>query len=242
MPNPTHDMKFEIDALFDHMATNLGHQPDDERDWHFAFRSPDVGRLEAIGEELSEEFDVELQEVVESQENGREIMGPPMLSIMVRGVLTAEDVKSLAARFEDLARAKQIVYEGVASYDPGEDDEFMGWLALDEAQWRLRSFTDSGLPKGAEIPLAFAIAAEDHTHVQAIVKALKDAGLVDVEASEDDDQEDLGVIVNIEGKNDEAALAATYEKIQRIAHATSGEMLGVQIGEDEDAGDEEDEE
>ncbi|MGH7130890.1 MAG: ribonuclease E inhibitor RraB [Phycisphaerales bacterium] len=230
-------MKFDIDALFDHMVGNLSHQMDQEMDWTFVLRSTDLARLERLGEKLSDEFIVELQEEVETHEGGRVFMGPPMLSITSRAAHSRDEVKSLADRFAKLAAAEKVTYEGVSCYEPTNADELFDWLGLDDAKWRLRALTDSGLEEGEELPFVFAIAADNPKHAKAVAKAIRSDGIEQIEIAEDEGES--GVIVHIDGSNSETALVSAYERIARLAQQADAELLGIQFGGDEEGGDDE---
>jgi hypothetical protein len=244
MPDPKPNLKLDVDALFEHLTKNLGHDIDDEKDWVFTFRSDKVAPLEKLADELSAEFEVDLQEEVETIENDRSFMGPPMLSVLVRNSLRSEQVKSISIRFENLAKANKVTYEGVACYDPSDDDEEDGfdWLSIEEAKWQLRHFTDSGMPAGEELRYVFGISASDQKHAQKMSGAIKSAGFEFVEVA-DDDEGGWGVIVVTDGSNDEKALVTHWNKVSAAVTASKGELLGVQFdqGDDEfeDDGDEE---
>ncbi len=244
MSKDTPNLSRDIDALFSHMVKDLGHDLDDPKDWTFSLRSTDLNVLTRLGEDLSEEFHVELQESVETIEDDRTVEGPPLLSVVVTEALRPEQVKALAARFEKLAAQKGVTYEGVASYDPMDEEELFGWLSVDDAAWRLKHFEDTGLAPGAELSFIFALSADDRKHAQAVEKALLAAGIEDTEVM--DDGGEFGVMAHTLGANDEKVLRAEFEKVERVAVAAKAELLGVQFegpegDEDEDEDDEDDE-
>ena len=95
--NDEPDLNYDIDALFKHMTENLDHNPEEEKDWSFTLRSSDFSALEKLADELESEFMIQLQEEVETYDTeGGMSLGPPMLSLIRRGALTADDVKAIA--------------------------------------------------------------------------------------------------------------------------------------------------
>lgn len=231
------DLRFDVDALFAHMRDNLDRDPDNEEtEWRFTFRSSDLDKLTRIGESLAEEFDVHLQESVETyHEDGRRTMGPPLMDVVIIAALPAEEVKSLSARFADLARDADLTYEGVSASDPVDMDELFGWLDLEAAQWRLRHFSDTGLRPGEPLPFVFAVEAEDEPAAERAAQAFHDAGFTSLEIIHDEDEPGFGVLIHAEGKNDERLLADTYHRIEKIAAAHAAELLGVQFFDDEES-------
>lgn len=229
------DLRLDIDALFAHLRDNLERDPDDEEsEWHFTFRSDDLDKLTRIGESLADDFDVHLQEEVETvEEDGSHTIGPPLLAVVIVASLPADEVKALAARFTDLARREGITYEGVSAFEPLDMEEVFGWLELEEARWRLRHFTDTGMQAGDPLPFVFAIEVDDEPAAEKAAEALYDAGFTTLEIIQDDAEPGVGVIVHVEGRNDEKLLAETYGRIEKIAAAHDGEMLGVQFFDDE---------
>lgn len=234
MPNQPDlpDLCFDIDALFDHMRTNLEHQLDDEKEWSFTFRDESLEKLTRIAESLDSEFDVHLQEETETHENGRVFMGPPLLAVVIIGALQPEEVKSLAARFTRLAADESIEYEGVSVADPLDMDEFMDWLDLEGACWRLRVFSDNGLPPGEEIPYIFLLETDDRPAAEAGAAALAAAGFDRAEVV--DEEGETGVLVRVAGLNDEDLLKSTYTQVERIAAAQNATLVGVQFWDEDE--------
>lgn len=236
MPNQP-DLHFDIDALFAHLIESLEHTLETEREWHFTFRCDDLDRLAGVAGALEDEFDVHLQKEVQTVEHGRTFMGPPLLAVMIQAVLGPEEVRSLSARFADLAREHSLTYEGVMSFEPLEMEEAFGWLALEDGLWRLRHFSDSGLAPGEPMPFVFALEAAGQRQAEAAGAALAGAGFENTEVLEDPDEPGIGILVRVAGRNDEALLTATFQKMERIAAAAGAELLGVQFfDDDEDAG------
>jgi hypothetical protein len=236
VPNP--DTHFDIDALFAHL-TDLEHDLDDELEWHFDFRSDDVEKLARVGEALTDEFEVYLQEEVETvTDEGDASMGPPLLTVVIQAALEPDEVKELAARFTELASEEGLIYEGVSTFEPIDEDEAFEWMDLEGANWRLRSFTDSGLAPGERAPFVFAIDAENEDALNKAAAALQNAGFSNLELIED--EEGMGVIVHVEGKNDEALLTSVYRQIEQIAADAGAELIGVQFFEEGDEDEPED--
>lgn len=226
------DLHFDIDALFDHMLNNLEHQLGDEKEWSFTFRDESLEKLTRIAQSLDDEFDVHLQEEVETYENDRVFMGPPLLAVIIVAALQPDEVKSLAERFTALAAEESIVYEGVGVADPFDAEAFMDWLDIEDACWRLRYFSDCGLEPGADMPYIFLIETESRAGAEAVADALNTDGLDQTEIAEEDDA--TGVFVRFAGKNDEEMLRAVYARVERIAIAQHADLIGVQFFEDDD--------
>ncbi|MBK7405055.1 MAG: hypothetical protein IPJ41_10570 [Phycisphaerales bacterium] len=226
------DLHFDIDALFAHLATVLEHTPDMEREWHFTLRCDEFDRLVRVGESLEEEFDVHVQEEVETVEGDRTFMGPPLLAVMIQAALGPEEVKSLASKFASLAREEGLEYEGVMSFEPLDEEATFGWLGLEDAQWRLRHFTDGGLAPGCSMPFVFAIEAPAMERAEVVAEAL--AGFEEIEILEDEESPGIGVIGRAMGRNDEAVLVEMYERVGRLAAAAGAELVGVQFFDDEE--------
>lgn len=233
----TPDIHHDVDALFEHITTHLGHEMGDEKEWHFVLRSEDYQHLKKIGESLSDEFDIDLQESVETHEEDRTFMGPPLMAIVIVASLTPDEVKSLVTRFKGLAEEQALTYEGVSCYDPIDMDEMFGWLDLEAAAWRLRAYTDSGLAPGERVPFVFAIETDDRAGADAIATALAGAGLERVEVI-DDEEQGTGLLVYVEGRNDEDLLKQEYGKVERFAAGAGGELVGVQFLEEDSEEDE----
>jgi hypothetical protein len=243
VPDKAPDLRRDIDALFDHLIKNNAHDIDTPLEWHFTLRSPKLAALERLAETLEDEFRVDLQESVETTEGGRTFDGPPALSIVVVDALRADKVKSLSDRFEKLAKANKLDYEGVSSFEASEDDEDdddAGWLSLEDATRRLRQFADFGVEETDELSLVFAIVADDQRHAEAIAKALKAAGVQNAEVM--DDEGEFGVVASILGNHSEPALAKAFAKVERVANDTKANFLGVQFDgtEDDEPGDDDD--
>jgi len=237
------DLRFDIDALFAHISENLERDPEAEAEWHFTFRSEDLGKLTRVGEQLADEFDVFLQEQVETVEEGRTFMGPPLMAVVIQAALGAAHVKELSEVFAGVARDEGLTYEGVSSFEAMDEESAFGWLDLESAVWRLRSFTDSGLGAGEPVPFVFAMGAGTAEALRRAEAALEKAGFRDLEIfDEEDDEEGLGIIVHVEGRNEEALLAANYRQVERIASAAGAELIGVQFFEPDDGLDDEDDE
>ncbi|MCC7389303.1 MAG: hypothetical protein IT431_11090 [Phycisphaerales bacterium] len=228
------DLHFDIDALFDHMVNNLEHRLENEKEWSFTFRDEDLEKLSRIGEALSDEFDVHLQEEVETYDGDRVFMGPPLLAVIIVASLLPDEVKTLAARFAALAADESLVYEGVGVCDPIDMDELMEWLDLDAARSRLRAFTDSGLAPGEDLPFVFLVEPEHRAGAKALAAAFAAAGFDDTEIAEEGDA--TAVFVQFPGRNDEALLKSVYARVERVALAKKADLVGVQFFDDDDDG------
>lgn len=237
------DMNFDIDALFDHM----GPDSSDELDWNFSLRSDDVEVLEEIASELEDEFVVQLQETVEEVDaQGNISLGPPLLSVVQRAALTADEVKAIADRIQSIAADRGLVYEGVSCYEPIDAEEIFGWIAPDDAGWRLRHMTDCGLEENSDLPWAFLVVAPALDSMRSLADDLGLNGFSDRDEYDDPDENgNVGMCVFVAGRNNESELAETSTRIADIAGLHGGRLEGVQFytredveevfgGEDED--------
>ena len=234
------NLRFDIEALFKHLAADTEYDAEQEKQWDFAFRSEDIAKLSKMGKALSNEFDVDLQEEVPTIEDGKEFMDVPMLSVSTVGALSEAEVKALAARFEAMAKKEGVKYDGVSSYDVIDEEEMFGWMDVESAVWRLRHYTDTGLPANADMPWVFAVVGPENVDLEAVGAGLDEKWYTHLEMVED--EEGPVLVVHCEGKNDEKALTARYGEIERVVKGKGAELLGVLFfvaGEgDEDEGDE----
>jgi len=224
-------MRFDIDALFDHMINNLGHDINDEQDWTFSLRSGDLEALKEVAEELANEFMVQLQETVEEVDSdGNRSYGEPLLSIVRRGALRPDQLREIAERIGTIAAQRGLAYDGVSCYDPIDEEEVFGWLQPDDAQWRLRHMTDCGLEENAELPWAFLVVTPDLPCTEAIAAELTKNGFHDHDDYDEPDEEgNLGLCVFVAGRNNEWELSETCKRIMGIVERHGGRLKGVQF-------------
>lgn len=225
------DMNFNIDALFDHMIKNLDHNLADEKDWSFSLRSKDLNTLVEISKAFEQEFIVYLYESVEEIDiDGNSSLGDPLLCIIQRAALTANEVKSLADRISTIADERDLVYEGVNSYDPIDEEELLGWLSPDDACWQLRNATVCGLEDNAEIPWAFLALVPDLEGMQKIATELETIGFHDRDdCNEPDEDGDFGVCTFVSGRNNESELREMSTKMRQVAESHGGRLEGIQF-------------
>lgn len=230
------DLCFDIDALFDHLVNNLDHDLAEEQDWHFTIRSNELEPLESLAEELEEEFFVHVQENVEEHDvDGGVSVGPPMMTVICRGAFSVEEVKELAERMQSIADNRGLTYEGVNCYDPIDEQELLGWLAPEDAGWRLRHMTDLGMEVDAELPWAFLVMAPSVESTEQIAAELAAEGFGDRDDfDEPDDEGNFGMCVFVEGRNNAAALQDTATQISNVASRHGGELYGIQFYTRED--------
>ncbi|MFI4917262.1 MAG: hypothetical protein ACIAS6_12250 [Phycisphaerales bacterium JB060] len=227
----------DVDALFEHMTTNQGHDMADEKEWVFSMLHPDTALLERVGTPLADEFDVDLVTCELCDDQGNTTGERVDLLISMIAALKPDEVKALSARFEALANEHGVEYEGVACTDPLPED-FFDWMELEDAQWRLKHLADSGWPEGEAIPFLFAIECDDAQQAKKLGAAFDadglDGKLDDVEII-DDPEQGTGVAVQMDGVHDEAVLATAYAMVEAIAKEHGATLLGVQFfGDDED--------
>ncbi|QDV15415.1 hypothetical protein Pan153_00290 [Gimesia panareensis] len=225
------DMRFDIDALFEHMTGNLGHELQNELDWNFSLQSPDFQALQNVADELEPEYLVQLHESIqEIDSEGNHSEGDPLLCVIQRAALTPDEVKALANRLNVLAEERGLSYEGVSCYEPINEEELLGWQSLDDACWQLRNATGSGLELNAELPWTFLVVVPDLDGMQNIARELEALGFDDRDDyHEPDEQGLLGVCAFVEGRNNEFDLRETTEKIRQVAERHGGQLEGIQF-------------
>ncbi len=233
------DLKFDIDAYFKHMIENLDDDLSQEKEWHFVLRageSSEPSQLEGAAEDLDGEFIVLWQEQVKVVDlDGDETFSGPMLSVVERGVLSAEDVKAIASRVQDVANERGLIYEGVDCYDPVDADELYGWIAPEDAGWRLRHMSDCGLEYDADLPWAFLIEAPSLDAVKRISAALESNGFEERdEYDEPNEDGNFGIGVFVQGRNNEVELNACADQISSTAEKLGGVLVGIQFYTRED--------
>lgn len=225
------DLSFDIDALFEHLFGGLEHDEDDAFDWVFTLRSENVQALNRVAEELSEEFDVQVEEDMPAFDvTGNPIESVPMLSVVRQDALTAEEVKQIANRMQAIADENGFTYQGVDCFDPLDNEEIFGWLDIDDALWRLRHFTDSGLADDSALPWCFLIQTQSLENLEAVAVALRDKGFADRDDYvQPDDDGQYHSCIFMDGVNDEAKLSATASDISDISKDNGCELVGVQF-------------
>jgi len=230
------NLNFDIDALFEHLVNNLGHDLEDVKDWNFSLRSPDMSVLEQVAEDLDSEFGVLLQDNVEEEDDeGNPSIGDPLLMVIRRGALTVDEVKQISERMQSIAAERGLTYDGVDCYDPIDEEALFGWLGPDDAQWRLRHMTDSGLEEDADLPWSFLVAATTLGSMHQIAAELEAMGLDDRdEYDEPDEDGNYGICIFIQGRNNEMELSEATTSITDVAEAHGGELIGMQFYTRED--------
>jgi len=201
-------------------------------DWEFSFRSADVSKLEHVAAGLRGEFDaVLIQEHVEVVGvDGSVSPGLPLLSAVRRDALSPEEVKEIASRMSSLAHTEGITYEGVSAYQPADEEDLFGWLTIEDAIWRLRHFSDTGLAPDAALPWAFLIVAKEMERLQEAADALGHAGYESIVVFEDQNEDGLyECCVFVDGRNSESKLSEKYKQISEAARQYGAQVQGVQF-------------
>ncbi|QDS92021.1 hypothetical protein FF011L_07570 [Roseimaritima multifibrata] len=224
------DVHFDIDALFGHMAADVDYNPEDELDWVFVLRSKDQGALEQVAQDLESDFTIEVQGSVEEIVDGKVTVGDPILTLSRVAAFTADDVKQIAAQVQAIADERSLTYAGVECYEAIDEDELFGWLAPEDAGWRLRGMTEVGLEENAELPWVFLAVAPSLDASTSIASALQEAGFSDRDDYDEADEEgDFAICVFVVGRNNELELDMASQKIAKIAESHGGKLLGVQF-------------
>ncbi|GAA4448998.1 hypothetical protein [Novipirellula rosea] len=241
------DFHKHIDELFDHMINQLDYQTDEPLEWVFGIESSDIALLEKVGDRAPESYEWDVQEEVEHvDEEGNTTMGGPMLALRRCEALTPAQVKACVDEIDALAKQFGLELGDVTSYDPIDEDDFFDWMSLDEAHWRLRHYTDSGLEADSDLPWLFLLFAPSLEELNALTVALDTQSLGTIESYDEPDEEgQYAMCLFIEGKNNEAELTAMHDRINAIAEVNNAEIVGIQFLDQEDFndvfGDEDDE-
>ncbi len=226
----------DVDALFKLLASEEGYAPSEPKEWVFCFRHDDVDHLAEIAEELADEFQVDLQETVETQDGDKVFDGPPLLSVAVVDALSPEQVKKLSARFTKLAADNELEYEGVDAYDPTDAEEFEAFIDLPAGVARLASMTESGMPAGTELVFEFCLITPSKKIARAVEAAVAAHEPTDVVSEQDEEGRDA-VLVYFQGTGDKASLSKHYSQMQALAKQTGASLEGVRFllpGDEED--------
>lgn len=226
----------DIDALFKLLASEEGYHPAEPKEWVFSFRHDDVDHLAEIAEDLADEFQVDLQESVETQDGDRVFDGPPLLSVAVIDALTADQVKALTKRFSKLAADKGLEFEGVDAYDPADTEEFEAFVDLAGGAERLASMTEAGMPKGTELVFEFCLYTPSKKIARAVESALPPLEPADVVTDQDEDGRDA-VLAYFQAVGDKPTLTQHYKKLEALAKQTGATLGGVRFllpGDEED--------
>jgi len=230
------DFSFDIDGLFNHLVENLGMDLSDPQEWVFMLRAPSTAILESIATDLEDDFDLTIHEeededTTDSDTDSDVTSGMPMLAVHCVDTLTAEEVKEIAARMEEIAASSDgVSYEGVSCYEPMDEDEIFGWMELDEATDRLRHFSDLGLEQDGDVPWAFLVAADSLDVLHATDANVAQAGLENRRSFEDPDEEgNFAMCVFVDGRNNESELIAMHERLSEMVKKSGGELVGVQF-------------
>jgi hypothetical protein len=191
--------------------------------------------LQSIAGRLENEFQTQIQESVEEHSPDGEITdGPPILIVSRCAALTADDVKAIASRMTPIAETEGVTYEGVECYDAVDEDELFDWMELEDATWRLRHFTDTGLEIDEELPWAFLITAENASDLQTAEQTLNKAGLARTQCFDDPDENGaFGMCLFVDGKNNESELVAAHRKFEELLVSTDAKLTGIQFFSEE---------
>lgn len=225
------DLSFDIDALFEHMIKNLGHDIAQKKLWVFTLQSANLQTLKDIAGQLEGEFDVPIQEDVEvSGADGKLSTGDPCLYVQRCEAFEPQQVKEIAARMIAIAKQYDATYQGVSSFDPFDLNEFLGWLKPDDAAWRLRHWSDTGLEFNAEMPWVFFLRADDITKLNQIADALTAEGYDDFDVFDEPDEDGkVDLCMFTSGRNNEFDLNESCKKIASLAEQHGGQLGGVQF-------------
>ena len=178
---------------------------------------------------------VRLEEYVVEVVDGKSSVGDPILGIVRRGALIADEVKEVAERVRSIADQHGLEYDGVECYAPIDEEEIFGWLPPEGAGWRLRHMTDCGLEDDTELPWAFLVLTPDLDSTKKIANGLTALGFNDRdEYNEPDNEGRYGLCVFVAGRNNEFQLADTSNKIAELAQQHGGGLEGVQFYTRED--------
>ncbi|PQO42030.1 hypothetical protein [Blastopirellula marina] len=229
---PEPDLNFDIDALFAHMFDSDMRDEEEKNevhDWIFTLRCQDLSKLEELADELEGEFGLLLQEEVETHEvDGSVTMGDPLLSVIQRGKLTADEVKQIAQRMQKIADERGLVYEGVDCYEAIDEEEIYGWLSPEDALWRLKHMADIGHPEDEALPYVFLVLTPDLDTTTKVSAALMISGYNDLELfNEPDENNEYAVCVFTSGLMDE--LGGFIESIGSVAESADARLEAIQF-------------
>jgi hypothetical protein len=235
---PPRDPIKYVDWLRNHMSVNLGDDLSRPLVWHFMLRPRNVSMMLDLAAEFEiDGYIVHTQDcVIETTQSAdgkfRDSIGPPMLSLFIKGVFMAEDLKTHTRKLMKIAKAKRIVYEKLDSMSLSEYKMIYGpptLSSLKDATWQLRHFTSTGLRAGAKIRYRFGIKTKQRKLVIAALtesmKAAIKAKKARVQAASEWATWDVEVIVM--GKNDPKVLKSAFESVEAAAKHARVKVKGV---------------
>lgn len=228
----------DVDKSFDHMINNLDCDPEQtEQLWMFSFRhDADPAKLEAFGESLVERFAEEAafqHEMVlaHSVDDDTEWMA---MMLTVQTTMSRDTVKRWISRFASLAEENGIEFEGQSCCEALDWEEFERPMNAEEAAWRLRHFTDSGLPAGAPLHWILAFTATDPAVAESFECVLREAGFDEIDRSENEDDAEereyyIGAVLL--RSNTEAGLAEQHAAAEELAASHGVRFEGFQFAD-----------
>ncbi|MCC5787896.1 MAG: hypothetical protein JJU33_14475 [Phycisphaerales bacterium] len=230
----------DIDKSFDHMIDNLDCDPEQtDMLWMFSFRlDEDPEKLEKFGGSLVERFagEAEFEHEMVLAQNGDD--GSEWLSLVltVQTKMSRDTVKRWIQRFESLAQEHGIEFEGQSCCDAIDWEEFEKPMNAQDAAWRLRHFTDCGLPQGAPLLWILAFTATDPAVAESFECVLREAGFDQIERAEnEEDAEDREYYIDavLLRSNTEAGLAEQHAAAEKLASAHGVRFEGFQFADPE---------
>lgn len=228
----------DIDKSFDHMINNLDCDPEQtEMLWIFSFRyDKDLAKLEAFGKDLVKRFakeaDFELGMV--PTHNIDDDTEWTALHLVVQTTMSRDTVKRWVRTFSALAEENGIEFEDQSCCEAIDWEEFERPMNAEDAAWRLRHFTDCGLPEGAPLHWILAFTATDPAVADSFEGVLRDAGLGEIERAEnEEDAEDREYYIDavLLRSNTEAGLAEQHAAAEKLASAHGVRFEGIQFAD-----------
>ena len=235
----TSDFHVEIDELFKHMIENLDYQIDQPLEWIFGVEGESVAQLEQFADQLPDNYRQELQEEVKHMDaDGNTFVGGPMLSLIRCEALSPNEVKACCDEIDSLAKKSGLRLSDVTSYDAIDEEEFFDWLSLEDALWRLRHFTSSGMDTDAELPWLFLVFSPSLEQLNAAYVALDANDLGKVEKYDEPDEEgNYGLCLFMNGKNNEVNLTEMFDSITGLVQPSDSTIAGIQFLDEDDFND-----
>lgn len=240
------ELRFNVDALYDHLTQEHTEEELAEFQWFFLFQcGQDIESLQNLGNAIADEIDTEEQfegfEVgigpleVEGEDGSSEEV--PVLILTIYDPMEREQVRAMADRLKARAEEHGVTYEGVSCGIAEEADDMMRPLNLDEALDRLNALTEMGVPPGEPMYWLFAFSGTTNPSLKSLASALEDEGFGQVSLTPEAGDPEEGLLnALLLRSNTTEGLEEVYQLAESLAAAHGVEFEGVQFG-DPSAGD-----
>lgn len=229
---PPKDPVEYLSWFLEHMRTNLNCDMRAQHVWTVDFRTRNVDAMRTLARALrrARYLTTEQESVLETTIVGRRsrtVVGPPMVTAFWRAKPIASSIARRFASLRTLAARHKAKHGHVSSMDLEEFEMLYGppkAMSLDDACWRLRHYSDTGLKAGAAMEYTFCLVPKD---TKACGVVLKKAGFSKIERAPKD--ADWTLSVTVPGANNEKRLKAEFEAMKKTARTAGARLKGLML-------------